>query len=176
MPYQPDGIWAEMFMGRFRYEPSQGPAQYRRTLYAFWRRAAAPTFLFDSAQRRVCEVRPRRTNTPLHALTLLNDLTILESSRALSRSAIAREVNPSARIDFIYRSILSRRPTESEKVVLARELARSESHYRATPTEAKRLLQFGQPEERDAANHVELAAYTVVTSMVYNLDEAISHE
>ena len=176
MPYQPDGIWAEMFMGRFRYEPSQGSSQYRRTLYAFWRRAAAPTFLFDSAQRRVCEVRPRRTNTPLHALTLLNDLTVLESSRSLSRSAIARAVDPSARIDFIYRSILSRSPTQSEEIVLLRELARSQSHYRTNPTEAKRLLQFGQPEERETTNHTELASYTVMTSMVYNLDEAISHE
>ncbi|MFK7778211.1 MAG: PSD1 and planctomycete cytochrome C domain-containing protein, partial [Gimesia sp.] len=80
MPYQPQGVWAEMFMGRYRYEPSQGAAQYRRSLYAFWRRSSAPTFLFDSAQRRVCEVRSRRTNTPLQALTLLNDVTILEAS------------------------------------------------------------------------------------------------
>ena len=51
-PYQPDGVWEENFMGRFHYSPSEGAAQYRRTLYAFWRRSIAPTFLFDSAQRR----------------------------------------------------------------------------------------------------------------------------
>ncbi|MEQ2009714.1 MAG: PSD1 and planctomycete cytochrome C domain-containing protein, partial [Limisphaerales bacterium] len=52
-PHQPEGVWEEIFMGRFKYEPSEGAAQHRRTLYAFWRRSIAPTFLFDSAQRRV---------------------------------------------------------------------------------------------------------------------------
>ena len=51
-PWHPPGVWEELFMGRFTYEPSAGPAQHRRTLYAFWRRSIAPTFLFDSAQRR----------------------------------------------------------------------------------------------------------------------------
>ena len=68
-PNQPPGIWKDQFMGRFTYKPSIGPAQYRRTLYAFRRRSSAPTFLFDAAMRRTCEVTPRRTNTPLHALT-----------------------------------------------------------------------------------------------------------
>jgi hypothetical protein len=85
-PWQPDGVWREIFMGRFTYRPSVGPAQYRRTLYAFWRRSSAPTFLFDSAQRRVCEVGIRRTNTPLHALTLLNDATMLEAARVLAEA------------------------------------------------------------------------------------------
>jgi len=62
-PYQPAGVWEENFMGRFKYEPSDGKEQYRRTVYAFWRRSVAPTLLFDSAQRRVCEVRSPRTNT-----------------------------------------------------------------------------------------------------------------
>ena len=176
LPYQPDGVWAEMFMGRFRYEPSQGPAQHRRTLYAFWRRAAAPTFLFDSSQRRVCEVRQRRTNTPLHALTLLNDLSLLESSRALARSALAQQTDASSAIEFIFRSVLARRPTEAERNILTRELQRALSHYRETPQDAKRLLQFGQPEHRETTHPIKLAAYTVVTSMAYNLDEAITHE
>src|SRR4029453_1267319 len=87
-PYQPDGVWEEMFMGRFHYDPSEGAAQYRRTLYAFWRRAIAPTFLFDSAQRRVCEVTAGRTNTPLQALTLLNDATQREAAQILAAEAL----------------------------------------------------------------------------------------
>ncbi|MFM8221528.1 MAG: DUF1553 domain-containing protein, partial [Planctomycetaceae bacterium] len=83
-PHQPEGIWEENFMGRFKYEPSEGSAQFRRTLYAFWRRAIAPTFLFDTAQRRVCEVRVARTNTPLQALVLLNDENHLLAARALA--------------------------------------------------------------------------------------------
>jgi hypothetical protein len=176
MPYQPDGVWEEMFMGRFKYEPSQGPAQYRRALYAFWRRAVAPTFLFDSAQRRFCEVRPQRTNTPLQALTLLNDLTMQEAARELARGAIATESEAEARINLIFRRVLSRQPAASELSVLQRELNQALRHYRASPKEAATFLNFGQPENRRANSPVELASYTVVATMILNLDEAITHE
>lgn len=176
MPYQPDGVWEEMFMGRFQYQPSQGPAQYRRTLYAFWRRAAAPTFLFDSAQRRVCEVRPRLTNTPLHALTLLNDLTILESARGLARDALQHNPTPDARLERIFQRVVARRPSAAELAVLQRELARARTHFQSEPGDADDLLQFGQPEERITDQPVELAAYLVVASLTLNLDEAITHE
>lgn len=176
MPYQPEGIWAEMFMGRFRYRPSQGDAQYRRTLYAFWRRAAAPTFLFDSAQRRVCEVTPRLTNTPLHALTLMNDLNILEASRELARQIIAAEGSTDARLTSIFQRIVSRSPNKSELEVLRRELNRAKQHYQSHLTDAESLLDFGQPEWRDATDAKELASYMIVSSIVFNLDEAITHE
>ena len=176
MPYQPDGVWAEMFMGRFRYQPSQGVAQHRRSLYAFWRRSAAPTFLFDSSQRRVCEVRPRRTNTPLHALTLLNDLSILEASRALARTALLTQPDTESRVAFIFTTIVSRKPTDNEEQILTRELSSAIEFYRAEPEEAKRFLQFGQPEQQTTNMPSELSAYTVLTSLVFNLDEAITHE
>ena len=176
MPYQPEGVWAEIFMGRFRYNPSQGPAQHRRTVYAFWRRAAAPTFLFDSAQRRVCEVRLRRTNTPLQALTLLNDLNILEASRALARTSLEQYPNQPERINAMYLSVLSRPPTDEEREIVRREADRALNYYRNSADEAREFLAFGQPERREAADLPELAAYTVVASMIYNLDEAITHE
>ena len=176
MPYQPDGVWAEMFMGRFRYAPSQGPAQFRRTLYAFWRRSAAPTFLFDSAQRRVCEVRPRHTNTPMHALTLLNDRSILASARALARRIVGEEAELVARLEQMCHAIVSREPTPPEMVVLQRELLRARSYYREHPGAALALLNFGQPEQRTVAQPGEVAAYLVVASLIYNLDEAITHE
>ena len=175
-PYQPDGVWEEMFMGRFRYAPSEGPPQFRRTLYAFWRRSAAPTFLFDNAQRRLCEVRPRHTNTPLHALTLWNDLSLLEASREIARSVLAQETTPKSRIDHIFRRIVSRSPTETEMDVLTRELDRALQHFTSEPGDAQKLLEFGQPELQSATDPAELAAYMVVGSMILNLDEAITHE
>lgn len=175
-PYQPEGVWAEMFMGRFQYEPSQGPAQFRRTLYAFWRRSSAPTFLFDSAQRRVCEVQPRRTNTPLHALTLLNDQNILEASRELARVAVQQARSPRERITVIYRRALSRTPTEREHFVLAAQLDRNLEYYRGRVEDAVRLLTFGQQLREASDDPAELAAYMIVASMVYNLDEAVTRE
>lgn len=176
MPYQPPGVWTEMFMGRFRYEPSQGAAQYRRSLYAFWRRSSAPTFLFDSAQRRVCEVEPRRTNTPLQALTLLNDQSMLESSRELARTAIQQKSTIKERLDFIAQHILSRTLKQQELEVLKQEQQQSFTFYLRNQEEALKLISSGQPPVINKVSPDELAAYMVVASMVFNLDEAITHE
>ena len=173
MPYQPAGVWRENFMGRFIYRPSQGAAQHRRTLYAFWRRAAAPTFLFDSAQRRVCEVRMRRTNTPLHALTLLNDETMLEASRAVARQVLSDKDDP---LGAMFSRILSRPPSDVERAVLNQQRERISERYQSASEAAKAFLRFGQPERQASEQPVELATLTVLASMIYNLDEAISHE
>jgi len=175
-PYQPEGVWEEMFMGRFRYEPSEGPAQYRRTLYAFWRRAVAPTFLFDSAQRRVCEVGATRTNTPLQALTLLNDQTYLEASRALATQALQAASESAARLRLIFRRVLTREPEARELAVLEREVTRALAHYRAHPADAAAFLRIGQHPADASVPLPELAAYTLVASLTLNLDEALTHE
>ena len=143
-------------MGRFKYEPSEGAAQHRRTLYAFWRRTIAPTFLFDTAQRRSCEVRTARTNTPLQALTLLNDQTYLEASRLLAAYAPAE----------VFERVLLRKPAAREAAVLDREYERALKHYRANPADAAKL----------AGGAPETAARMVVASLILNLDEAITHE
>jgi hypothetical protein len=162
-PHQPEGVWEEIFMGRYTYEPSQGAAQYRRTLYAFWRRSSAPTFLFDSAQRRVCEVSMSRTNTPLQALTLLNDQTIAEASQALAKRMLAAKAEE--RLPMLYEAILSRKATTKELTVLQRELDRALAHYREHPEDARKLK-----------TSPELAAHALVAILVFNLDEAITHE
>ena len=171
-PFQPSGVWEENFMGRFTYEPSEGPAQYRRTLYAFWRRSIAPTFLFDSAQRRSCEVRMSRTNTPLQALTLLNDENYLEASRALAASVLKK---PQPLREMSLR-VLSREPSETEMAILMREHHRALDYYRMHPSDASTFLARGHfvPEPSLAAP--KLAALTIVASMLFNLDEAITHE
>jgi len=171
-PYQPEGVWEENFMGRFTYEPSEGPAQYRRTLYAFWRRSIAPTFLFDSAQRRSCEVRTARTNTPLQALTLLNDENYLEASRALAARALTK---PEPLRELTLR-VLSREPREAELWILIRERDRALEFYRAHPDVAVKFLTRGQFVPDPKLSMPELAAHTTVASMLFNLDEAITHE
>jgi hypothetical protein len=175
-PYQPEGVWEEMFMGRFRYEPSQGPAQYRRTLYAFWRRAIAPTFLFDNAQRRACEVRTPRTNTPLQALTLLNDETYLEAARVLAAQMLQQPGDAGARLQFLSRRVLSRPATDREMAVLQRQLERGLAYYRENPGEAAKFLQRGQNAPDPTLDQPALAAHALVASLMLNLDEAITHE
>jgi hypothetical protein len=175
-PYQPDGVWEEMFMGRFRYEPSEDAAQYRRTLYAFWRRAIAPTFLFDSAQRRVCEVRTPRTNTPLQALTLLNDASYREAAQTIALAALRHPETNSPAPARIFRQVLLRAARPEETRVLQRELDRARAYYRTHPEDATKYLHAGQAAPDPNVDVAELAAHTVLASMVLNLDEAITHE
>jgi hypothetical protein len=142
-PYQPEGVWEEIFMGRFTYEPSEGAAHFRRTLYAFWRRSSAPTFLFDSPQRRVCEVAVARTNTPLQALTLLNDGTLREAAQVLAAQAQKAMPDTAGRLDFLARRILSRAPESEVRAVLEREFTRALQHYQQHPQDAAQLLHDG---------------------------------
>ncbi|MEQ1750632.1 MAG: DUF1553 domain-containing protein, partial [Prosthecobacter sp.] len=171
-PYQPDGVWEEIFMGRYTYEPSEGAAQHRRTLYAFWRRSIAPTFLFDSAQRRVCEVSMTRTNTPLQALTLLNDRTVFVAAKSLSQQMLKLKDEPQ-RLDWLCQRVLSRKASANEQAVLIREWQRARDHYQKAPQEAAKYLD--QPVGK-TAQLADLAAGTLIATLVMNLDEAITHE
>ncbi len=175
-PYQPEGVWEENFMGRFTYEPSEGAAQYRRTLYAFWRRSIAPTFLFDSAQRRVCEVGVSRTNTPLQALTLLNDASMMEAAAALAQQMIRQNQPVESRLHLLCQHTLSRKATPQELTVLTRELDRALTHYRAHPQDAAQYLAALPVPPAKTAPLPDLAAHTLIASLVLNLDEAITHE
>ncbi len=173
-PWQPEGVWEEIFMGRYTYQPSVGQAQYRRTLYAYWRRSSAPTFLFDSAQRRVCEVRANRTNTPLQALTLLNDVGMLEASRVLAEN-VAKE-DPDKAIMRLAGAILNRKPSDGETAVLRREHHQSLDYYESNPADAVAFTRVGQQAELNKQNAPAVAAWMTVASLMLNLDEAMTME
>lgn len=173
-PWQPEGVWEEIFMGRYTYQPSVGPAQYRRTLYAYWRRSSAPTFLFDSAQRRVCEVSMNRTNTPLQALTLLNDVGMLEASRVLAEN-VAKE-DPDKAITRLAGAILNRTPSEKEIDVLRREHQQSLDFYESNPADAAAFTRVGQQPVLNEQEAPAVAAWMTVASLMLNLDEAMTME
>jgi hypothetical protein len=171
-PYQPEGVWEEIFMGRFTYVPSEGAAQHRRTLYAFWRRSSAPTFLFDSAQRRVCEVAMGRTNTPLQALTLMNDQSLREAAEEVAMIVTREPGTVRQRIDAILVKLLSRTGTAQELAVLEREHQRALAYYEQEAAAAAAYFSRSV----SGANRAELCAFTLVASLILNLDEAITHE
>lgn len=162
-------------MGRYRYEPSEGAAQHRRTVYAFWRRSSAPTFLFDSAQRRVCETRMTRTNTPLHALTMLNDGTVLEASRKLAEDTVTTERDVAAQLRWLVQRVLSREATDRELVVLRREWDRAAAHFRDSQHDVAKLNAIGQRSAKKL-EQAEVAAHFVVANLLLNLDEALTRE
>ena len=144
-PYQPEGVWEDFSYGKITYQQDHGEALYRRSLYTFWRRSVAPTSLFDIATRRVCTLRVTRTNTPLQALILLNDVTFMEASRVFAERVL-KEGGKSAleRLKFAFRLATSRAPRPDELHILLRNLARSQAFYNEHKEEAQKLLAVGE--------------------------------
>ena len=176
-PYQPPGVWEEMSLDQIKYTPDTGEALYRRSAYTFWRRTVAPTTMFDVPARTVCSVRTVRTNTPLHALALLNDVTYVEAARVLAeRLLLDKSKSDEQRLETIFRRATSRKPTEAERNVMTASLARLRSQYAADKEAAAKLLGVGERKRDESVDAGELAAWATVTSMVMNLDEAITQE
>ncbi|MDR3687901.1 MAG: DUF1553 domain-containing protein [Fimbriimonas sp.] len=180
-PYQPDGVWDELNVyGNLRnYKHDTDSGLHRRSLYTIWKRTAAPPemTLFDMSTRETCRVKRARTNTPLQALVLLNDVTFVESARILANRMIT-EGGPSVkgRLDYAYERALSRPPTSSELRILESGLARRLAHYRQNPMAAKKLIAMGDAKNSPGVDSSELAAYTVVASTILNLDETVTKE
>ncbi len=174
-PYQPKGIWAEATFGKKRYSQDHGEKLYRRSIYTFWRRIVGPTMLFDTSKRQVCSVKIARTNTPLHALTTLNDITYVEAARALAQRVLqAHELNSNQRINLAFRLVTSRRPTTAETQILSNRLALLKKRYATHNDEAARLLKVGESPRDEKIDPIQHAAYMGVCMIILNLDEALS--
>jgi hypothetical protein len=180
-PYQPAGLWQELAggAGEGPYVQDKGPNLYRRSLYVYRKRTVPPPALatFDAPSREVCQVKRQRTDTPLQALALLNDVTYVEAARKLAERMIAEGgPTPAERLTFAFRCALARHPSPAELRVLARGLERYVQQYRADPEAAKQLVQHGDAPVNDNLDPAELAAHTASASIILNLDETITKE
>jgi hypothetical protein len=180
-PYQPDGIWDEVsvYGNLHNYKHDTGPNLYRRTFYTIWKRTAAPPMLtlFDVPGRETCRVRRSRTNTPLQALVLENDVTYIEAARVLAQRMLAEGgPTPEARIAYACRRLLGRRPTDQETRVLTAGIAKRLAKYRADTAAATKLVSLGDAPRDPKLDIPELAAYTGAASVLLNLDETITKE
>ncbi|HVR76481.1 MAG TPA: DUF1553 domain-containing protein, partial [Planctomycetota bacterium] len=159
-----------------RYQQDRGESLYRRSLYTFWRRSVGPTMIFDASTRQTCAVRQTRTNTPLHALVLLNDVTYVEAARGLAQRMLRRDESAGARLRWAFRAATARPPLPGELEVLLQGLERTLSRYREDPGAAGQLISVGESPRDQSLDPVELAAYTATASVLLNLDETISKE
>ena len=176
-PYQPSGVWNDFSLGKIKYQRDSGAALYRRSLYTFWRRSVGPTMLFDSASRQVCTVRQSRTNTPLHALTMLNDVTYVEAARKFAeRMLIEGGRTDAARLRWGFRVATARRPTEVELQVLVAGLARTRRLFDDDPAAVAALLKVGESPSAPSLDSAQLAAYTAAANLLLNLDEVVTKE
>ncbi|HEY2251820.1 MAG TPA: PSD1 and planctomycete cytochrome C domain-containing protein [Planctomycetaceae bacterium] len=175
--YQPPGIWEDATFGQIRYVQEQGEALYRRSLYTFWRRIVGPTMFFDVANRQTCTVKIVRTNTPLHALVTLNDVTYVEAARALAQSVLLGAAgDDAARITEAFRRTTARPPKPAELEILTRRLAALRQTYSHDEAAAKKLLAVGESKPDPKLSPSELAAWTSLATVLLNLDETISKE
>ncbi|MBV8315854.1 MAG: PSD1 domain-containing protein [Planctomycetaceae bacterium] len=176
-PYQPEGVWEEATFGTKRYQRDKGEALYRRSVYTFWRRIVGPTEFFDNAARQTCVVKPTRTNTPLHALTTLNDVTYVEAARAMAERVLTTAgSSPDERVELAFRLVLARKPTAEEARVLLASVARVGREFAADREAAKKYLAAGDSPRNQALDPVEHATFAVLCSAILNLDEALIKE
>jgi hypothetical protein len=178
-PYQPDGIWDALAITKerdFTYPKSEGADLYRRSLYTFWRRTVGPANLFDGSNRQTCRVRSAVNNTPLHALTTLNDPTWAEAARVLAAKAIAAGDEPDARMAFAFRRVVGRDAKPAERATLRRMLERQRAIYAADPKAAAAATTVGAAPRADGLDVTEHAALSAVCLGILNLDEALTRE
>lgn len=162
-PLQPEGIWNSPYSGE-RWMTSTGGARHRRGLYTFWKRTAPyPSFeTLDATSREQCTVRRTRTNTPLQALALLNDEAFFEAARALAQRVLV-ESGKEKRMDLAFRLCTARHPSPAEAARLSALLEQLMQRYRADPSSSSKV-----------ADTPELAAWTMLSNTLLNLDETIT--
>ncbi len=173
MPPQPDGIWSSPYSGD-RWSTASGENRYRRGLYTFWKRTAPyPSFMsFDAPSREYCVVRRPRTNTPLQALSLLNDPVYIEAAQSLARRMIAESssADPQARLSRGFRLCLARTPQPAEVDRLLALFNRELERFRTDDKAAQSMAGATSP----ADDVAERAAWTVVANVLLNLDETLN--
>jgi hypothetical protein len=130
---------------------------------------------FDAPSREECTARRPITNTPLAALTLLNDPTFIETARVLAAEALREKIaDDEMRLVILCLKVLSRPPTEREVAVLAGLLKRNRAQYAADPESAAKLLKVGRAPAPADVPAVQRAAWTSVTRALLNLNETIT--
>jgi hypothetical protein len=177
-PYQPSGLWeAVSFNNSQKYVADKGTAEYRRTMYTYWKRQSPPPnlMLFDAPTRESCTVRRLRTNTPLQALALMNDPQFVEASRAFGQRMMTEGGNdPRGRIAYGFRLATGRKPAAEELKVLLTVFSQELADYQKDKGAAEKLLGVGDFKAKNDLDKAELAAWSMIASMILNLDETIT--
>ncbi len=173
-PYMPPRIWRAI--SNNTYKQDTGNSLYRRSVYTYWRRTIPPPTMmtFNAASREVCIVRTERTNTPLQALTLMNNTIFVEAARNLAeRMLLSSNGAIEHRIELGFRTVLARRATDDELALLTDLYQQMQVRFNKEPERATKLLATGESKHSDRLNDSELAAMTIVASTILNLDEAV---
>ena len=176
-PPQPDGLWRQTGRNEPIFATDQSERRYRRGIYVVWRRAAPyPSFVnFDAPDRMSCVVARSQTNTPLQALTLLNDEAYVEMAKALALRSVKDRTELQERITYAFRSCLARPPNDDELAALVElyqaEFIRFQDDPQTVASLGTGVVGFDGLEQKDRQ---AWAAMFCVANTILNLDETIT--
>ncbi|HEV2353353.1 MAG TPA: DUF1549 and DUF1553 domain-containing protein, partial [Puia sp.] len=178
-PYQPAGIWETASSGRgvlATYRQDHHDSLYRRGLYTFFKLTVPPPVMgmFDASNRDQCEVRRLRTNTPLQALVMMNDPTVLEAARVLAQRLESESSADTAKIVKAFRLIVCRRPTPLEEWTLRSYYLDQLAEFKNHPLAARKSLNVGEYPGPAVEDAITAAALMRVIETLYNLEETIT--
>ncbi len=178
-PYQPKGLWEAASSGRgvlATYKQDHGDALYRRGMYTFIKLTVPPPsmIVFDASNRDQCEVKRLKTNTPLQALIMLNDPTVLEASRVLAQKLEAEQGSATDKINKAFRLIICRKATDPEMKILQSYYDDQLQEFKQKKLDAEKTLNVGEFQKNDKLEQNSLAALMKTISAIYNMEEAIT--
>src|SRR5262249_20946604 len=159
-----------------RWITSQGDDRYRRGIYTFWRRTSPypSAMALDATSRETCTIRRVTTNTPIAAFALLNDPVYVEAAQALARRILEHSgPDPRSMAAYAFRRVLARPPSENERQRLAR-LFEVEQRFYENQIELAKSLVATQEKPSHHSDVASLAAWTVVSNVLLNLDETLT--
>lgn len=177
-PYQPAGLWEAATSGRgilANYKQDHGQGLYRRGMYTFIKRTVPPPTMsiFDASNRDQCEVKRLNTNTPLQALVMMNDPTVLEASRVLAAKLLQENTAVEAKMIKAFRLIVCRNPNEKEIKLLSSYYADQLKVFQQRSA-AEKILGVGEYPIPEKIDKRSLAAMMEVMTTIYNLEETIT--
>jgi hypothetical protein len=179
-PYQPAGLWKPVGFGGSNtsvFKQDTGEKLYRRSMYTFWKRTVPPPTMsiFDAPNRETCQVRRTRTNTPLQALVLMNDVQFVEAARRFAELVVTHGGDQvDQRIAYLYRSVLARNPKPNELQLVTQLYNEHLAEFQEQPEAATSLLSAGESDRNESLDQTELAAWTMIVHLIFNLSETVT--
>ncbi len=178
-PYQPKGLWEGATSGRGElatYKQDKGESLYRRGMYTFIKLTVPPPnmAIFDASNRDLCEVKRSVTTTPLQALMMMNDPTVLEASRVLSQKLLEEKSSMDEKITRAFHRIICRMPDKKETDILKTYFTQQLQQFKEKKLDAAATIKVGEYPKDNKVDVNETAALMKVISTIYNMEEAIT--
>ncbi|MAS79278.1 MAG: hypothetical protein CMI25_02555 [Opitutae bacterium] len=179
-PYQPPGLWVEVSLsGGRKFIRDKGEKLYRRSMYTYWKRSAPQPALmaFDTPTREVCVLQRQRTNTPMQALVTLNDDQFVEAARRFARRILSsgKKTFPD-KLNFAFEWATGR-PADQLRIDVLKEFYDEQSKvFKDDPKRADELLSVGESPRDEKLDPYDHAAWTLLASIILNLDETLNRE